>query len=102
MEQMALVVYNPGDHQFSCVKTHCATLKAGVLFAQSIGKLDSLSKGGADEDRVRKDKKRTMISQVLSNGSNFQKAIENLRDVVAHAPSPLDVEALRLSFKNSP
>ena len=79
LEQIAVMAaYQNTDPQFVILKAHGATLKAGVAFAQSIKKLESL---GSEEDRARKDKKRTMISQVLTCGSTFQKAMENVEDL---------------------
>lgn len=79
LEQMATMgAYENTDPLFLILKAHGATLKAGVAFAQSIKKLESI---GSEEDRARKDKKRTMISQVLTCGSTFQKAMENVHNL---------------------
>eukprot|EP00435_Cladocopium_sp_Y103_P015391 s552_g3.t1 len=77
LQQVAALVYDAKDDvQYKVVCSHLAVIKNAVLLSQSIHRLESLGEG--DLDRAKKDKKRTMISQVLAAGTSYSKAVSDL------------------------
>lgn len=72
--------------QMECVKKHCLVIKHGVALASQMEKLQSL---GTPDERARKDKKRTLVNQVLNCGKAF---IIAKGDLLSFAKQHVDVD----------
>ena len=69
-------MYDPkNDIQYQVVTGHLNVIKTAVLLSQSIDRLGKLGELAAD--RVKKDKKSAMISQVLAAGLSYKKAVDD-------------------------
>ena len=77
VESLGAIAFPEKDcHQRQCISLHLAVLKTGLSFHLSITTLESL---GADvAERVRKDKQKARISNVLQNRISYVVALKKL------------------------
>lgn len=89
---MASLIYDPkSDDQYKIVSAHLAVLKAAVNLSQNINQLENLGKEAFD--RAKKDKKRTLISQVLAAGSNYKEVVAAIIKLKDSMPTDEDPAA---------
>lgn len=76
LESLASLACEQEDEFFKLLRLHFGVIKSGVVMAQHSLRLVGLGQDAAD--RARKDKKRALISQVLSSCQTFKKAHSSL------------------------
>lgn len=92
IQQVASLIYDPkSDDQYKIVSAHLAVLKAAVNLSQNINQLENLGKEAFD--RAKKDKKRTLISQVLAAGSNYKEVVAAIIKLKDSMPTDEDPAA---------
>ena len=73
LESIADLSLTNSMDEYQWLKKHCQVIKSGVFFAAQLGKLENL---GNTDERVRKDKKRSILNQALMAATSLQEALD--------------------------